>query len=472
MKTRIAFTVALLWLGMGSAEAKLDHFQHIVIVVQENRTPDNLFNALCVSHRLCSVNPNSKQYDIQTEHWLDKHAAGGITEPFAVPLAGNFTPAHNHSAFVDQCDFDAQSGQCRMDAASDVHCKGQCPANASYGYVDNSDGSLNPYLTIATHYGWANYMFQTNQGPSFPAHQFIFGASSAPSENDDHTGYFASEDKTDPGSDGCTAEPNETVQIIDPNGHEDSQNRIFPCFEHATLSDLLDGNQLSWRFYAPSEGSMWNAPSAISHICVPQNGHCTGAGFEQNVDVDPSDVLTDIKNCQLRNVVWVTPTGQNSDHPMGNTGGGPSWVASIINAIGNSPCKNADKSTYWHSTAILVTWDDWGGWYDHEPPEFLPYPEGGYQYGFRVPFLFMSAYTPKGYIDNKRNDFGSIARFVESNFGISEGALTFADSRAVDDLWEFVDKAKAPRPFRKIQAPMSAKHFLEDKSAPTPPDDD
>jgi len=267
MKTRIAFTVALLWLGMGSAEAKLDHFQHIVIVVQENRTPDNLFNALCVSHRLCSVNPNSKQYDIQTAHWLDKHAAGGITEPFAVPLAGNFTPAHNHSAFVDQCDFDAQSGQCRMDAASDVHCKGQCPANASYGYVDNSDGSLNPYLTIATHYGWANYMFQTNQGPSFPAHQFIFGASSAPSENDDHTGYFASEDKTDPGSDGCTAEPNETVQIIDPNGHEDSQNRIFPCFEHATLSDLLDGNQLSWRFYAPSEGSMWNAPSAISLSC-------------------------------------------------------------------------------------------------------------------------------------------------------------------------------------------------------------
>ena len=472
MKTSIAYTIALLWLGLGSAEAEFANFQHIVIVVQENRTPDNLFFALCAKRGACSVNPNAKQYDIQTAHWLDKHAAGGITEPFAVPLANGYSSTHGHSAFVDQCDLDIASGQCRMDAAGDVRCGGQCPANASFAYVDNSSGILDPYLTMATRYGWANYMFQTNQGPSFPAHQFIFGATSAPSPDDDHAGYFASENKIESGRDGCTAKPTETVQIIDPNGYEDPKNRIFPCFEHATLADLLDGNQLSWKYYAPSAGSLWNAPNAIAHICVPKNGGCTGTSWAQDVDLVPADVLTDIAACQLRNVAWVIPTGQNSDHPLGNTGGGPSWVASIVNAVGTSRCKNADKSSYWDSTAILVTWDDWGGWYDHEAPQFLPYPEGGYQFGFRVPFLFISAYTPKRYIDNRRNDFGSIVRFVENNFGISEGALTFADSRATGDLSEFVDKKQQPRQFRKIRAPLSERYFVEDKSPPTPPDEE
>ena len=102
--------------------------------------------------------------------------------------------------------------------------------------------------------------------------------------------------------------------------------------------------------------------------------------------------------------------------------GGPSWVASIVNAVGNSTCKNPDGSSYWNSTAILVTWDDWGGWYDHEPPTIEAYPQGGYQMGFRVPLIVVSAYTPAGYIHNGQEDFGSVIRFVERNFGIMERA--------------------------------------------------
>jgi len=470
MKTCIACIFALLWLGTGFAEARFAGFQHIVIVVQENRTPDNLFYALCAKRNACGVHP--KQYDIQTAHWLDKHAADGVTEPFAVPLTNKYSSTHDHSSFVNQCDLDKQSGQCRMDGAGDVRCnKGSCPPNASFAYVDNSDGTLDPYLVLAKQYGWANYMFQTNQGPSFPAHQYLFGATSAPSLDDDHEGYFASENAAG-GPDGCLATPNEWVQIIDPNGYEDPNNKVFPCFERETLADLLDDNHLSWKYYAPFPGSIWTAPNAISHICGPQDGNCKGAGWVQSVDLVPADVLTDIANCNLRNVAWVIPRGQNSDHPFTNTGGGPSWVASIINAIGTSKCKNADKSSYWDSTAILVTWDDWGGWYDHEAPEFLPYPEGGFQFGFRVPFLFVSAYTPKNSISNTRNDFGGIVRFVERNFGIAEGALTFADSRSTNDLREFVNKTQAPRRFRKIPARLSAKHFVEDRSAPDPPDEE
>jgi phospholipase C len=141
-----------------------------------------------------------------------------------------------------------------------------------------------------------------------------------------------------------------------------------------------------------------------------------------------------------------------------------------VNAIGNSPCRNADNSTYWDSTAIIITWDDWGGWYDHEAPTLLPYPEGGYQYGFRVPLIFVSAYTPQGYIDNDRQDFGNIARFIEFNFGIAMGKLTFADARTTGNFAPFYDLGMTARSFQTIPAPSfpgrTKKFKLE------PPDDD
>jgi phospholipase C len=84
-------------------------------------------------------------------------------------------------------------------------------------------------------------------------------------------------------------------------------------------------------------------------------------------------------------VSWIIPDGAFSDHAALNNGGGPSWVASIVNAIGNSP--------YWANTAIIITWDDWGGWYDHVRPKVID--DGvswgsGYVYGFRVPLIVVS----------------------------------------------------------------------------------
>jgi phospholipase C len=196
-----------------------------------------------------------------------------------------------------------------------------------------------------------------------------------------------------------------------------------------------------------------------------------GQDWTQNVDLAPADVLRDIGNCNLRSISWVIPTGANSDHARANDGGGPSWVASIVNAIGNSTsCDNGDG--YWKNTAIFITWDDWGGWYDHERPTFLGQPEGDYQYGFRVPLVAVSAYTPAGYVNNERHDFGSILRFIEQNFGIKEGALNFADARAKNDLTGFFNLKMPPRAFQTISAPKTATFFLNDKRKATDPDDD
>jgi phospholipase C len=261
------------------------------------------------------------------------------------------------------------------------------------------------------------------------------------------------------------------VRLITPQGES---QYVYPCFDHQTMADLFDSDNISWKYYTESKGSIWTAPNAIQHLCVPSapaGGSCTGSDWTNNVIIKPAQVLTDIGNCNLPQMSWVIPDGANSDHPNSNRGGGPSWVASIVNAIGNNPqCNNGEQ--YWNNTAIFITWDDWGGWYDHEPPNFLSGAQGDYQFGFRVPFIVVSAYTPAGYVDNSRMDFGSILRFVEQNFGITEGSLNFADARSTNDLTEFFDLQQAPRPFQTVAAPLDAKYFLNDKTPRTDPDDD
>src|SRR5208283_2264728 len=186
--------------------------------------------------------------------------------------------------------------------------------------VTNTDGSkgglVDPYITLATQYGWANYMFQTIQGPSFPAHQFIFGATSAPSATDDAMGIFASENmgcigcsKTTVLGAGCIANPNVTVKLINSAGSETALSPIFPCFEHQTLSDLIEKQpSLDWEYYAAGQSTIWTAPDAISHICGASSGQCAAKDFVQHVDVaNPSDVLTAIGGCSLTSVTWITP---------------------------------------------------------------------------------------------------------------------------------------------------------------------
>jgi phospholipase C len=466
-----------IWFGGMAVHAQIPNFQHIVVIVQENRTPDNLFQGLCAppygSTASCSTAPTATpaaEYDIQTKNWSDKKSSTGTTQPTAVPLANKYDLSHSHSAFVAMCDADPATGACKMDGAGNIPCSGTCSSKPQFRFVDNSKGILNPYLDLATQYGWANYMFQTNQGPSFPAHQFIFGGTAAPSTGDDKAGIFASENMSGASKiAGCAAPPGTTVELIGPTGEN---NKIYPCFEHSTMPDLLHSS-LTWRYYAPSAGSIWTAPNAIQHICqsTGMGGKCVGKDWHDNVDLTPSDVLKDIASCSLRSISWVIPTGANSDHANVNDGGGPSWVASIVNTIGNSTtCDNS--AGYWNNTAIVITWDDWGGFYDHEPPTILAQPEGDYQYGFRVPLIFVSAYTPKGYINNYRHDFGSILRLMEHNFGIVQGSLHFADERATNDFTLFYDLTKAPRAFQNISAPKNANFFLNDKRKATDPDDD
>ncbi len=475
MKRIASIVAAFACFAVVPLKAQIPHFQHIIIVVQENRSTDNLFQGLCVppygSSQSCSTSPGPNQYNIQTSNWLDMTNARGTTQPGLVTLAGTYDLDHDHRAFVQMCDNSfALNTPCKMDGAARIYCTGTCLPKPQFRYVDNSTGILNPYLDIATQYGFANYMFQTNQGPSFPAHLFLFGGTSAPNAADDANGIYAAENVL-PGNAqaGCIAQATTTVYLIEPPGHESTQ--IYPCVDFQTMGDFPQS--FSWKYYTPGAGFIWTAPTAIQHICQSSGygGQCLGADFINNVDLVPADVLNDITECKLRGVSWVVPSAQNSDHSYYGATGGPSWVASIVNTVGAS--SNCDGGAgYWKDTAIFITWDDWGGWYDHEPPTILPVPLGDYQYGFRVPLLVVSAYTPAGYIDNNRYDFGSILRFVEQNFGLTEGALNFADARAQNDLTSFFGSANAPRQFKSIKSPLNADFFINDKTPPRAPDND
>jgi phospholipase C len=325
---------------------------------------------------------------------------------------------------------------------------------------------VQPYFQLAEQYTFADRMFQTNQGPSFPAHQFIISGTSAPSAG---SNLFAAENPTITA--GCDAPAGSTVRLIDPGGKENSNAPIYPCFEDQTLTDLLEAKGHTWRYYTPSSPAIWTGPNAIQHICGPNAGPpnataCVGSDWTNNVVLDQRTVLSDITTNQLRDVSWVVPSGQASDHPAGTDGSGPSWVASVVNAIGNS--------SYWANTAIFITWDDWGGWYDHvPPPQVLANCSQwgcGYVYGFRVPLIVISPYiTRAGYISHTNHDFGSILKFIENNYGLTP--LGYADTNALDDLSDFFNFSQSAIGFRSI-TPPSNDATCKGNSTPSDPDDD
>ena len=427
-------------------------FSHVIYIIQENRTPDNLFGS----------NPTFEPgVDIATSGFNSKRQNVPLTP---VPLGGCYDLGHGRNAYVVEYNKGAMNGFDKDGAAGKPGCV--IGANPAYRYVDNSTGTVQPYFDLAKQYGFANRMFQTNQGPSFPAHQFLISGTSAPT---DTSNLFIANNPTG-GSGmfaGCASSPTTVVQMIDPNG---VFSNLFPCYHRSTLIDLIEQSGLTWRYYAPNANSIWNAPNAVDKLCnaatVKGKLTCTGAEWS-NVVLNPTAVLTDLADCHLTSVSWVIPSGQNSDHGNISTGGGPSWVASIVNAVGNSKCG------YWQNTAILITWDDWGGWYDHvSPPPALSSGWGvSNVYGFRVPLIVVSAYTPASYVGNNTHDFGSMLRFTEKTFGLGLiGPGTWADSYA-DDLMEFFPLS-SPRVFSPTAAKFDAAHFINDNTPATDPDDD
>jgi phospholipase C len=405
------------------------HVKHVVIVIQENRSVDNLFNGL----------PGADT----VREGMTKHG------PIALHPVDLDFPAdvdHQHRAFVQQYD----SG--KMDGWEETFTSPRQDEDFPYAYVPRSQ--VEPYFEMAEQYAFADRFFQSNTGPSFPAHLYLVaGTGQYVASNPNHleTTHYAW---------GCDSPINARVSLIAPGGEE--VPGPWPCFNFPTLADDALDNGVTWRYYAPpidSLGSIWSAFDAIRHIRY--------SPLWGNVISPETRVLEDARRGDLPAITWVVPSAQNSDHPfprkdtehdVGVSGQyGPDWVASIVNAIGEGPL--------WSTTAIIVVWDDWGGWYDHVAPPQID----RMGLGMRVPFIMIGPYAKRHYVSHVQHEFGSIMKFAEQAFRLPSMHTTDDRSDALRDCLDFNQPLE---PFRPIPTFRNAA-FFEDPAAPEEePDDD
>jgi phospholipase C len=455
--------------------------KHVVIIIQENRSFDNLFATFSGANGTLTGKAAPMPAPVASACAAEKQPV--ITQPTTVPLTkeslvgdGNDLPHIYVPGYLTECDsanssHPSASNPCQMDGADLTYFgpNGEGPKATclyTYQYVDPQQ--IQPYWDLAEQYVLADNTFQTQGSGTFTAHQdLIAGGTVLSGSNDDSvidnpTGFPWGCDARTPGP----SAPGAVTSLITTYGQYELDKGPFPCFAYQTMRDLLDAKSVSWKYYADrvipwygkfggDTAGLWSAFDAISAVRHSK---------EWGTKVTNSDlqVFTDIKNGRLPAVSWITPDGQNSDHPQEKNkqktkyvDTGPSWVASIVNTIG--------ESKYWNSSAVIILWDDWGGFYDHVPPPF--YDDAG-GLGFRVPMLIVSPYV-QAHVEHTQYEYGSILKFIEKNWNL--GSLGTTDKRAtsIGNAFDFNQK---PRKFQEIPTKYSRSFFLHQKPSGIPPD--
>jgi len=433
--------------------------KHIVLIIQENRTFNNFFATF----------PGATGATVGVEK------VNGVDVPIYLTetaLIDKRNLKHSYPGFLTAYDGGKMDGFNLVDAPA----SGKPEKSLPYEYVNPSD--IGPYWSMAESYALANAMFATQGSESFPAHQdFIRGGTEISTSESliDNLPYTNQ-------AWGCDSPPGSKTTIITTALQRKSRGGPAPCTKnfpskgvgYTTLRDLFDGTSppISWKYYTPKIGDPGGIWSAFDVIYPVRNG----PEWKANVISPQTTILTDISSGKLAQMSWVVPDGNDSDHPGNASDSGPSWVASIVNTVG--------ESQYWDSTAVIVVWDDWGGFYD----PIVPTCTSGSQCrdnqggpGFRVPMLAISPYSTVGlgsnggYISNKVYSFGSIIRFVEDTFGLGRLGTTDATTNSIGpeygsqggDMFNF---SQSPRQFQSIGSKYSRSFFLHRKPSNIPPD--
>ncbi|MBV8116568.1 MAG: hypothetical protein JOZ01_01250 [Candidatus Eremiobacteraeota bacterium] len=406
------------------------YIQHVVIVIQENRTFDDLF----------ATYPGA---DGATE---GKMSTGQTIPLQPVPL-NYVTLSNGWSSYVTAYD----NG--KMDGFNLMHLQGYGRAGkVPYTYV--IPNKVKPYWAMAQQYALADHMFQGQGSGSFTAHQELI----AGGEQIDATHALVNwpaPPKPESYAWGCDAPSGTVTSLITQNNQFESKVGPFPCLTYSsgTLADQLDQKSISWKFYSGllklgGAGYMWNSFEAINNVRY-------GPDWKNDISTPSTAFLQDVKNNKLASVTWVTPSVPDSDHEYGGPDHGPSWVAQVVNAVG--------KSKFWDTSAIIVVWDDWGGHYDHEPPQQFGYGN----LGFRVPLLVVSPYVHAGVISHTPYEFGSILKFVEDNWGLQPMQAQDRRATSIADIFDFTQK---PRAFEPIPAELPLSYFEHEPPTNYPPD--
>jgi phospholipase C len=467
-----------------AARAAKNPIKHVVIIVQENRSFDNFFD--CFPGTDCvktapgkGPSPGPHTQASPCPELGPTPGPGPTPKPirikFGVPLV-SIDPDHSYCpGFVTEYDGGKMDGFYWVGGVE----PSPIPAGkAPYQVV--AKNQIRPYWDLATQYVLADRTFPTQASGSFTAHQDLIRGDTVFAKNESVIDFPWNNHKPPIQNWGCD-DPSDSYTPLLTSAHEYITQGPFPCFDYATIRDTLDAKGITWKYYAPAfkgnGGQMWNAFDAISVVWRDKGGEwpnkstnytCTKSCVswpEKNVLCDiagstasPCPAPNPPGNVELPAVSWVIPDGVNSDHYSGPTDGGPDWVASVVNAIGESP--------YWKSTAIIILWDDWGGFYDHVPPPQLDY-QG---LGFRVPMIVVSAYAKRSYVAHTQYEFGSILKFVESTFGLPSLGTTDARANNLTDAFNFNQPARHFTPIAPLDKKHDRTYYLTRKPSNLPVD--
>jgi len=368
-----------------------DPIQHIIIMDKENRTFDTMFGTF----------PGA---DGATSYL----GTDGRTHPLT----------HQPDRLIRDIAHDPAAGRFAYDSGK--LDRFSLIGGAMQNGVDEADSQLYQsdipnYWAYARRFTLDDHVFSTIQGPSFPNHLYSIAGEGANVDTNPGTGRW-----------GCDSDPSLRVQQVAPDG---TRSSVFPCFDFRTLGDLLDARGISWKYYAPGQdqsGYIWSSFDAIKHIRF-------GPDWSSHV-VDYRRFATDAAAGSLPTVSWLVEPFGVSDHPPSSECAGENWTVRQINAV----MGNAQE---WAHTAIILTWDDFGGFYDHVAPPPGPNPQ--IMYGFRVPAIVISPYARAGYVDHTMYSFPSMLKFVEDSLGLPP--LTALDGSANDMINSF-DFSRQPLP--------------------------
>jgi phospholipase C len=394
--------------------------EHVVIIVQENRSFDNLFQGYPGADTVPS-GLNSL----------------GQTIPLApVGLSDRYQIGHSVFDSLAACDGSPPGQNCKMDGFNnEVQIGG--PANGQYVYVPHRQ--TKPYFAMANEFVLADRMFASQIDESFVAHQYLIAGQANGAVDVPNLEW------------GCSGSLSDQVTTL--NKSRGIGPSEAPCFDYKTIGDELDEAHLSWRFYTSvlsGDGGWWSGYQAVRHIRY-------GPDWQTDIVTPQTQFITDVGNGKLANVTWITPICRNSDHVNCGSKTGPDWVASLVNAVG--------ESKLWPTTAVFVLWDDWGGTYDHVPPPYADY-DG---LGFRVPLIAISPYAKHGYVTHVQYETASVLRFAEDTFGLA--SLAASDARATDPAGDCFDFTQPPRPFVPIPTNLGRAYFMRQHDDGRPPDD-
>jgi phospholipase C len=357
------------------------HIKHVFVIMQENHTFDNYFGTFPGADGLppglsVPIDPGVQ--------------AGKAIAPFHLPALR--TQDLDHGETSARAAFDGG----RMDGFVAAQRDRNLPGSLALGYYNGSD--LPYYWDLAKNYVLADHFFSSAMGGSLANHQFWVA------------------------------------------GKDSGMGESIPAkgFQMTTIFDRLQGAGVSWKFYVKN----YDPKLDFRHM-DPTNPRDSDISFVPLLTIpavvdDPSKMarIQDLSSLYQDLAAGTAPSvsyiiqGGTSEHPPGHVGNGQNATVGIISSI--------MRSQAWKDSAIVLTWDDWGGWYDHVVPPQVD-ADG---YGFRVPALIISPYAKKGYILDQTADFTSILKFIERLHGLAP--LTTRDAAATDLMAAF-DFGQAPQ---------------------------